>query len=206
MALSNTRKAGAFFFVGVAQFALIWFLSEANYPGYSVATNYISDLGTNCPSSGPCYVPPAWWIFNSSEVILGLLILLSTYFWYRSFRWKPATLLLTLSGISLVGVGVFNESFGVVHQLFSLLIFLSLGLSAVVLFRFQKFPLSYFSLVLGIITLVAIVLFAPDSGVYFGGQLGIGPGGLERLIVYPMMVWGLGFAGHLMATDETSTK
>jgi len=202
MALSNTGKAGGLFFLGVAQFAIFWFLSETWYPGYSVANNYISDLGTTCPSSGSCYVPSAWWVFNSSEVILGLLVILSTYFWYRSFKWKPAAALLTLAGISLMGVGIFNESFGVVHDILSLLIFLPLGLAAISLFRFQRPPLSYFSLVLGAITLIALVLYAPDSGVYFGGQLGIGPGGLERLIVYPMMVWGLAFSGQLMAMDE----
>jgi hypothetical membrane protein len=201
MARSGAVKAGALLFVGTSQFALLWFLSETWYPGYSVANNYISDLGTNCPSSGSCYVPPAWWVFNSSEVILGLLVILGAYFWYQSFRWKPAYALLMLSGIGITGVGVFNETFGIVHGLFSLLVFLSLGLAAVTLFRFQRWPLSYFSLILGIISLVALIMYVPDSGVYFGGQLGIGPGGLERLIVYPMMVWGLGFAGQLMATE-----
>jgi hypothetical membrane protein len=202
MALSNAAKAGALFFVGTAQFTIVWFLSESWYPNYNVANNYISDLGTNCSSSGTCYVPPEWWVFNSSAVILGLLLMLGAYYWYRSFRWRPAFALLTLAGIGLVGLGVFNETYEVPHLAFSLLVFLSLGLSAVILFRFQKSPLSYFSLALGLVTLVAIVLYTPDTGVYFGGQFGIGPGGLERLIVYPMVVWGLGFAGQLMASEE----
>jgi hypothetical membrane protein len=202
MALSNAARAGGLFFLGVAQFTIVWFLSETVYPGYSVASNYISDLGTSCPSTGSCYVPSAWWIFNSSEVILGFLVILSAYFWYRSFRWKPATAFLILTGIGLMGVGVFNESFGVIHDILSLLIFLPLGISSIILFRFQRPPLSYFALVLGLITLVSIFLYAPDAGVYWGGQLGIGPGGLERLIVYPMLVWGLGFAGQLMAMED----
>jgi hypothetical membrane protein len=197
LGLSNTAKAGAAFFLGGVQFALLWFISETLYPNYSVANNYISDLGTTCRSTGPCYVPPAWWLFNSSEIIFGILILVGVFFFYRDYPYKPVALMLGLSGMSLIGVGTLNESFSPWHSIFSLLIFLFAGLSAIVTFRFQKAPLSYFSAILGAITLVALILYVPDAG-SFGNALGIGAGGLERLIVYPVLVWTIAFGGHLM--------
>jgi len=201
LALSNAAKAGAAFFIGGVQFTLLWFLSETTYPNYSVANNYISDLGTTCPSSGPCYVPPAWWVFNSSEVIFGILILIGVVFFFRAYPYRAVAVMLGIAGIGLVGVGVFNESFGLAHGLFSLVIFLFAGLSAIITFRLQKPPLSYVSALLGAVSLVALILYIPGTG-SFGTTMGIGPGGLERLIVYPVLVWVLGFGGHLMAVED----
>lgn len=200
LALSNPAKAGAAFFVGAVQFAILWFVAEATYPNYSVANNYISDLGTNCPPSGPCYVPPNWWLFNASEVVFGILILLGAMFFFRTYPYKPAVAMLAVAGIGLIGVGTFNESFSLLHGLFSLITFLFAGLAAIVTFRFQKPPLSYFSAILGAVSLIALVLYIPGTG-SFGNTLGIGPGGLERLIVYPVLIWSAAFGGHLMDMD-----
>jgi hypothetical protein len=45
---------------------------------------------------------------------------------------------------------------------------------------------------LGIIALVAIVLLVT------GHYLGIGKGGMERMIAYSILVWALGFGGALI--------
>jgi hypothetical protein len=39
---------------------------------------------------------------------------------------------------------------------------------------------------------------AYDSNFY----LGLGPGGMERMIVYPALVWLAGFSGHLATRRE----
>lgn len=179
----------------------VWFLSETTFPSYSVANNAISDLGTFCPTTGPCYLPPDWMYFDGSEVVLGLLVIVGAYYFYRAFRYKPVAVTLGVAGFGGIGIGLFNESFGVVHHIFSLVTFLLMGLLAMMTFRFQKPPLSYFSLLMGLITLGALILYAPNSGAY-GTTMGIGPGGLERLIVYPVLLWGLGFGGHLMALED----
>ncbi len=56
-----------------------------------------------------------------------------------------------------------------------------------------KSPLRYASAALGIFGLVSLALFT--SGEY----LGIGFGGIERMIVYPAMIWALLIAGHLLS-------
>jgi hypothetical membrane protein len=198
MGLSNASKSGAAIFVGVVQFGIGLIIAEVFYPNYNVSTNAISDLGAACPSGGgPCVInQPSSTIFNSSIVILGLLILVSGYFFQRSFRYRPSTAVILLSGVGAIGVGLFPETTGIWHGLFSLVTFLFAGLSALVNARFQRKPLFYFSIALGLFTLVATVL-------YVGGEyLGLGQGGMERMIVYPVLLWVLGFGGHLMATDD----
>jgi len=209
MPLSNAAKSGVAIFVGAVQFGLLLVVSEIVYSAngtntygyihgyaYSVATNYISDLGATCPSSGACYIPPSASIFNSSVALLGVLILVGAYFLHKAYKWMPATVLVTLTGIGALGVGLFPETTGVVHLIFSNIAFLSGGLAAIVTYRFQRKPMSYFSVILGVATLVAIILFLSNV------NLGLGAGGMERMIVYPVLLWAIGFGGHLMALED----
>jgi hypothetical membrane protein len=209
MALSNAAKSGVAIFVGAVQFGVLLVVSEiaysangtnsfgyANGYAYSVATNYVSDLGANCPSSGACYIPPSALLFDSSIALMGLLILLGAYFLHRAFRWMPATVLVALAGVGALGVGLAPETTGIWHSIFSLIVFLFAGLSAIVTYRYQKKPMAYFSVVLGAMTLIALLLYIPNT------YLGLGPGGMERMIVYPVLLWAIGFGGHLMALED----
>ena len=178
-------------------------IAEFVYPNYSVSGNYISDLGPPCSNGTACPSGTSWLIFDASISFMGLCILLSAYFLYRYFRWKPVSSLVGLAGAGAVGIGIFNESAPyMLHDIFSLLTFVGIGLSALVSFRLQKSPLGYFSVILGLVTLVSLVLYIPDGGVSGGASLGIGPGGLERMIVYPVLFWSLAFSGQLMALGE----
>lgn len=197
MALSNAAKAGVAIFVGAVQFSIGLILAEIYYPNYNVSTNRVSDLGATCPTLGPCTInQPTSMIFNSSIVLLGLLILVGAYFLNRAYRWRPATVMVALAGIGAVGVGLFPETTGIWHSIFSLVVFLFAGLTALVTARFQRKPMFFFSIILGIFTLVALLLYIP------GEYLGLGAGGMERMVVYPVLVWSLGFGGHMMAMDD----
>jgi len=205
MALSNAAKGGVAIFVGAVQFGVLLIVSEILYSaygtgGYSVSANYVSDLGATCPSGGVCYIPPSATLFDSSIAILGLLIIVGAYFIHRAFRWLPATVMITLAGIGALGVGLLPETTGIWHHIFSLIVFLFAGLSAIVTYRFQKKPMSYFSVVLGVMTLVALLLYIPN--VY----LGLGAGGMERMIVYPTLLWSVAFGGHMMAMEDWPKK
>jgi hypothetical membrane protein len=95
-------------------------------------------------------------------------------------------------------VGLFPETTGIWHSIFSLIVFLFAGLTALVTARFQRKPMFYFSIILGLATLAALFL-------YIGGEyVGLGAGGMERMVVYPVLVWSIGFGGHLMAIDGTT--
>jgi len=201
LALSNAAKAGVAIFVGAVQFGISVILSEVYYSAYgsipySISGNYLSDLGATCATGIQCYIPPSANIFNYSLVLLGILVLVSAYYIQRAAHWKPATALLALTGIGALGSGLFPESTGILHGISQLIAFLFAGLSAVVLARFQRKPMFYFSIILGLTTLAALVLRAG------GIDLGLGYGGIERMILYPVLLWGAGFGGHLMASED----
>ena len=195
MPLSDASKAGALLFVGVAQFGILIIMAEAVSPTYSVADNYISDLGKIFPNSAV--------IFNPSIFFLGITILASAFFLNKAFRWKPGTVLYVIAGVGPVGVGLFPEGspFGL-HSIFSLVTFVFIGLTAIAMAKFERRPLSFFSIALGVLTLSALALYVPGGGVTYGSTLGIGPGGLERLIVYPVLMWGTAFSGYLMGLKD----
>lgn len=140
--------------------------------------NSASDLGATCAKGSTCYIPPSAMLFDSSVALMGLLVIVGAYYLHKAFRWMPANVLLAISGTGALGVGVAPETTGVWHGIFSLLVFLFAGLSGVVTYRFQRKPMAYFSIVLGAITLISLVLYVGE--VY----LGLGPGGMERMIVY----------------------
>jgi hypothetical membrane protein len=186
MKLSAGKVAGALFFVAASQFVVGMMVAEAHYPGYSISANYISDLGVGASAM----------IFNTSVFLLGLLILIGAYYLHRALNFRFLTLLLVLTAIGAMGVGVFTEDFGQMHPLVSLIAFLFGGLSSVASFRLLKKPFSVIALILGFISLGALVLF-------FGAiDLGLGVGGMERMIAYPILLWGAGFGGYLIAYTE----
>jgi len=182
--MGYVRTAGAVLFTGAVLFITGMHLAEFIYPGYSVSGDYISDLGVQQPSS---------LVFNTSVTLLGIFILLGSYFILREFHSTLISVFLGLAGAGAIGVGVFPGTSGVIHDIVSLMAFLFGGLSAIASWRLVKAPFNYFSVVLGIVSLTALILFI--AGIY----LGLGPGGMERMIVYPVLVWVAGFGGYLMA-------
>lgn len=186
-----------------AQFILGLAVAEALYPGYSVAGDYISDLG----------VGPSSMVFNSSAFLFGLLSIIGTCFLPRTVDYGGLTVLLILMAIGAMGVGIFTSAFSTtIHGAVSLMAFGFGSLSAIASFKATKLPLSAISVTLGVMTLGALALFAaglvttgsltssepPASGFF----LGIGPGGMERMIVYPALIWLTLFSGHLIALSE----
>ena len=190
------RAAGASLFVGAVQFVTGMHLAEYLYPGYSVSGNFISDLGATCRVACTVYQPSAS-IFNSSVILLGLLILSSSYFIWREFRSSLITALFCLSGLGAIGVGLFPETAGVLHVIVSFITFFFGGLGAIAASKVVKVPFSYFSILMGIASITALVLFG--ANIY----LGLGPGGMERMIAYPVILWAISFGGYLMSPQHT---
>ncbi len=205
MAYSNGKMAGFLFFIASTQFIIGLMVAEAAYPGYNLSGNYISDLGVG-PSSA---------IFNTSAFLFGLLSLIGTYFLAKGIKYRALIVLLGLMGMGALGVGLFTSDFTNLHGIFALMAFWFGSLSVMVSYRVSKMPLSAISVALGLMAMGALVLFGagllttdssssttppPESDLF----LGIGPGGMERMIVYPSLFWLILFSGHLMTHSTTN--
>lgn len=192
----NLKRAGTFLFLGAGQFAFFVTLAEIYYPGYDVSAQAMSDLGATC-NDGVCkFVQPSSNIFDVTTVLLGLALVFASYYLWKGSGSKSLPLFQLLTGAGALGIGVFNESYGVVHVFFSAFAFFSAGIQALLVYKVAKAPYSYFSVITGIVTLVAIVLYG--THVY----LGLGQGGTERMIVYPVLIGGLAFGGYLMGLGD----
>src|SRR5208282_5647882 len=187
---------GTILFVGVAQFAFSFALAEIYYPGYDVSVQTISDLGATCVGGVCKFVQPSSDIFIVSIVLIGVAQLFTAYFLWKGSGSGALSLFEGLAGIGFLGVGIFNESYGGAHVFFSAFTFFSIGIQALLVFKVAKAPFSYFSAAAGVVTLVAVVLYGTDT------YLRLGQGGMERMVVYPVLISGLAFAGYLIAMGE----
>ncbi len=193
----NGHKAGALLFVGGAQFTVLMIIAEAIYPGYSVSTNYISDLGP--------WGQPSAYIFNPSIILFGLLLIAGAYFVRKTFEKLGFSIIIALSGLGATLVGFFPENtivvsgVPVVHALGALLSFIFGGVGAILSYRVTKTPMRYFAVILGAASLLAFTIFLLTLD---AGYLGLGVGGMERMIVYPTLIWTVCFGGYLMASTE----
>ncbi len=192
--MNYRHAAGVFLFIGAIQFVLGMLIAEFLYPGYSASMNYISDLGATCRTTCIIHQPSAS-IFNTSISLLGVLALVSSYFIWREFHNRSISLLLGLSGIGMVGVGLFPETAGIIHLIASFIAFFFGGLSAIATYKLVKAPFAYLSVLMGMISLIALALFISEI------FLGLGPGGMERMIAYPLLLWVIGFGGNLMSSE-----
>ena len=187
MRLEDRQWAGLFLFAGTTQFTIGMILAESVDPSYSVSTNFISDLGVRAGAA----------IFNSSVFLLGVTIVATSWFAFRAFKDRILMVTFLLTGIGAIGVGVFTENapYGL-HTIVSFITFLFAAITAIVAFRVLRPPLSYVSVLLGAASLVALGLYVSRE------YAGLGGGGMERMIAYPVLTWGIGFGGSLLGTSH----
>jgi hypothetical membrane protein len=203
---SRERLAGILFFVAVTQFILCLTIAEVLYRGYSLSAKYVSDLGV-----GPSAV-----VFNSSVFVLGLLIAFGAYFLGRNAGLKTLRILLFLMSLGAMGVGIVTKAFTLGHAAVSSAAFFFGGLAAIASGKVLEKPLSFAGIILGAMTMGALALFsigivesgsisstvAYDSVFY----LGLGPGGMECMIIYPSLMWLALFGGQLTMRPETDAQ
>lgn len=188
MRYDDRTLAGVLFFFGSVQFLLAMLVAEGSLPTYSVSTNAISDLG----------VGPTAPLFNTSVIVLGLASLGGAFFYHRTHKLLWITIPFILAGIGPIGVGIFPETMPAPHAIFAFVSFLFGGLAAILTSTRVRPPFRYISILLGIAGLVAL-------GLFVGGQYaGIGFGGMERMIVYPVLLWEVAFAAYLLAAREAA--
>jgi len=192
----SVRTGAALFVFGAAQFIVGMIVVQTRYAGYSLSQNYISDLGG-------AHSPWAL-LFDGSVILLGLCAIFGVLLIWGAFDDRPSRGVglgfLLIGGIGAVGVGVFPETTpvlnGGMHDIVSDIAFVGAGIGLVIVsFAMVEGPhwriSRPFTLACGVVTLAAIILFS--TGYY----VGLGPGGMERLIVAPILLWAIAEGLHV---------
>ena len=200
MSFLNKKIAGLLLFAGSAQFVIAAIIAEA------LDTEYTFLQPMNWLGDGSAAI-----IFKSSVFLLGLLIVIAAFLINKPLMQQPFMsklfwFVLTMTGIGALGMGLFNEASGLAHTI-AVRVFWLFAIPATLLsYSFQKKPFAYVSIALGLLILVATLLFL--SAAYSGPAffLGIGRGGMQRMIQYPILLWLMGFGAHLSnASNETAS-
>lgn len=194
--MTTRIKIGALLWISSIQYYFVQIAVAAAWnvsPGFSWTDNTISDLGsTVCGQYGDRFVCSPWHDFmNGSLVVLGITMIGGSYLLARSLRKKTTTHIgfgcMMLAGVGSLLVGVFPEnSIAWLHILGAALAFIAGNIGMIVIgASLSSLPkwLQIYSIISGSIALGALLLFV--NTVY----LGLGIGGMERIVAYPQSIW-----------------
>lgn len=197
--VARRHIVGGYLWIGAVQFFIAQVVVQLAWQTpFSLATNYISDLGnTLCgvyPSGSEIYVcSPLHAVMNLSFFIQGVIILAGTLLltsaFHKSIVKDLILILLILTGIGMLGVGIFPENENNKWHVYSAALqFITGNLALVVIGLFRATDhggKAYWvlSILLGLSGLAATGLFAS------GNHFGLGVGGMERVAAYTFPVW-----------------
>lgn len=198
--VTDLRIGGTLLVVAGATILMGIITAEALYPGaFSTGGNEISDLGGTRPPNSVVLQPSAT-IFDLSMIAIGALVLAGAWFVHGAFGRRSATIPLALLGLGAFGVGVFPGYTGTPHALCAMTTFVSGGVAAITVGRVVDGPFRVVSILLGAVALgtLATYLFLGEAS----PMAGLGIGGVERWIVYPIVLWVVAFGGYLSGLAE----
>jgi hypothetical membrane protein len=196
--LNTIKIGGLLYVVAVFQFFVFELVAETLYPGYSVASNYVSDLGATCvnpPSNLSCVVhQPTAAIFDATVSLMGLLLLAGACFVYRGTRRKPSLITSAVADLAILLIGVFPENTGWAHAIVSEFSFVFTGISLILAWTIVSGRIiRYLMVAFGALTLFFTLTDVPARDVGVGGQ--------ERLLVLSALVGLLTLGGYLTGRD-----
>lgn len=185
---SDLRVAGFLYVVAGTVMFLAISLSETLYPNYSIHHNSISDLLATTANTSIIGEPVGF--------VWGICWLLGSFYLLRNSGRRGLMILYLLPAIGVLLAVLSPENVNVtIHSFGAVLAFLPGAIAIILSYRLIRSELRYFVLVLGIISLLGVML---EFGFYYSYivQQVLGPGGTERLIVYPLLAWQMSFGGY----------
>lgn len=207
------RYGGIFLLVGVAEFLVGMAIAQIGYgPSYSISQNLLSDLGvTSCgliDGTGRYACSPWFLAFDTSTVILGSLVVYAAAWIRRAFPRGILSIsglsLLALHGVALIVAGLSPENVNdATHTSFALLAF-ACGALALMALGLAMHGTEHwrgnraYSVASGLVSGAALLLFVN------GSYLGLGLGGMERLVVAPILLWFVVIGIHLVRTPASA--
>lgn len=197
----QTALAGVLLLLAGAAVLMGIITAEALYPAaYNTHTQSVSDLAAMRPDN--IVRQPSATIFNLTMILAGLSIALAAYRLHRAGNRKRATVPVAILGLGMVGVGFFPGNHLAPHTLFSMTAFIAGGAGAILTAKMHRGPLRVFHTALGIISLTSLVVAV--FLLNWEPVARLGEGGLERWVVYPVVLWVVTLGASLAATRATS--
>ncbi|MEU8586802.1 DUF998 domain-containing protein [Streptomyces sp. NPDC048664] len=185
----------------MVQFFVVHGIAESAWARpYSWARNNISDLGNaHCalqPEPEPRYVcSPEHGLMNASFVTLGTLLVVGAalaggVLWRRGRAAAVARLLLAGAGVGCVLAGLAPADVNENQHVLGALLIMAMGNFGLVVAGFAlpesiPAPLRWGTSLLGVAAITAFGLFLSRH------YLGFGMGGMERVAVFPLLLWVL---------------
>lgn len=174
-----------------------------SFGGYSTYLNEISDLGV-APFPGSRGDQPSVLIFNGAMMVAGASIAGAAYLLARAVEARSLAFVLGLHALGTFGVGLFPSDQRAIHLGAAVLTFATGGVAALLASRVQAGAGRHASALLGAAILTSLVLtgLGPVTPVHAA----IGPGGIERWIAYPTVLWLASFGGYLTGTPRIEDR
>ena len=184
-------SAGLVIFVGSVQWLMMIIISESFQPDYNSSFHYVSSLGVGMTALS----------YNISIILFGLSLVVSSIILYKTLNAKLFTSLLLVTGLFIIGVGVFPENSRPMHGYVTAFAFIFAVLRPIVSFKAFDPPFSYISIIIGLVSLVMLIIFFPYLGLPAESTiliLGLAKGTMERLVIYPLLIWMLSLSISLL--------
>jgi len=193
--------AGGLLLVAGATIVMGIITAEALYTAPYNARMEISDLGA---SETGVVLQPSATIFNLTMLAAGAMIIVGAWFAHRALHRRAVTIPTGLLGIGVLGVGIFPGNIHPQHPLFAFTAFVAGGLAVLLSARVTPQPLRAIFAAMGAISLAFTLssVFLLEWGPFARLDLG----GVERWMVYPILLWLVGFGGYLTASHAAEVS
>ena len=186
-------RLGPLLYCSAIQYFLVQILVGIRFsPHYSLTRNTISDLGnTSCGIFNNRQIcSPLHTLMNISFLTLGITMITGSLLLCQSFRKSRNAMvgftLFAIGGAGTALVGIFPENtVSALHGIGAALPFLIGNVGVVILGFSLEVPkiLRIYTVLTGSIALAALGVYA------IGHYIGLGEGGLERVVAYPQTIW-----------------
>ena len=196
--------------LSVQYFVVQLFVAKAWTIPYSWSTNVISDLGNSaCGLYAERYVcSPDHALMNASFILLGLTMALGSLLIYQELKTSTPSFigfsLMGLAGLGTVLVGLYPENTSsIMHASGAFLALFISNISLIVLaLALSSVPksLRIYTFISGAISIIAFILFASHT------YIGLGQGGMERLVSYPQTIWLILFGIYMTHSHLKTTS
>ena len=195
------KTAGGLLLVAGATIVMGIITAEALYTALYNARIEISDLGA---SETGVILQPSSTIFNATMLVAGAMIIAGAWFAHQALHRPVVTVPTGLLGLGVLGVGIFPGNVHPQHPLFAFTAFLAGGLAVLLSAAVTPQPLRAIFAVMGAVSLAFTLasVFLLEWGPFARLDLG----GVERWMVYPILLWLVGFGGYLTASHTADVS